>query len=57
MNGPVEDRATAQRAEIHVGLSDETLTALAVRSAPQIPTQRAGDTYEQVVLKAKEAQP
>lgn len=49
MNGPVEDRATAQRAEIHVGLSDRVLTELAVRSA-HIPTQRAGSAYEQQVL-------
>lgn len=49
--GPSDDGlATTQRAEIHVGLSDETLAALAVRSAPQVPAQRAGSAYEQVVL-------
>lgn len=51
MNGPVEDRATAQRAEIHVGLSDRVLTELAVRSG-HIPVQRAGSAYEQQVLAA-----
>lgn len=50
MNGPAEDRATAQRAEIHVGLSDHVLTELAVRSA-HIPTQRAGSAYETTVLQ------
>jgi hypothetical protein len=39
---PVEaDRAAAQRAEIHVGLSDQALAALAVRSVyPRRPLWR-----------------
>lgn len=49
-NSPADaQRATAQRAEIHVGLSDQSLTALAMRAVPQAP-QRPGSTYTAVVL-------